>query len=258
MRSACRDFNSSRNSGERDGAIAADRRDPAMRILRNTRALLRGDVDQIVQLVVSPGVEWPLQSTVVVLLGSGLYGLTVGLWRSPVQSVFTAIKIPLLVLLACAGNAALNGMLAQLLGSGLSLRQTTIAIVSSFAAASVVLAALSPVALFILLNTPRLDAANAVTGHSVMLLTHVLFIAYAGIAANRLLLRLLQNVSPGNAAVHVFFGWLAGNFLLGSQLAWILRPFIGSPRIPVEFLRSDPLRGNFYEAVARAVSHLLS
>ena len=55
----------------------------------------------------------------------------------------------------------------------------------------------------------------------------------------------------------VLWSWLGGNFLLGSQLAWILRPFIGSPGLAVEFLRPDPLRGNFYEAVGRAVKHLL-
>lgn len=40
------------------------------------------------------------------------------------------------------------------------------------------------------------------------------------------------------------------------QLAWTLRPFIGSPRLAVQFLRADPLRGNFYEAVLRAIEHL--
>jgi hypothetical protein len=55
----------------------------------------------------------------------------------------------------------------------------------------------------------------------------------------------------------VLFGWLAGNLFLGAQIAWNLRPFIGSPRLAIEFLRSDPLRGNFYEAVWRALRHLV-
>ena len=59
-------------------------------------------------------------------------------------------------------------------------------------------------------------------------------------------------------ATRVMLSWLAGNLLLGAQLAWVLRPFIGSPHIPVQFLRDDPLRGNFYEAVYRAVAHLIS
>ncbi len=35
----------------------------------------------------------------------------------------------------------------------------------------------------------------------------------------------------------------------GGQLAWNLRPFIGSPGLPVQFLRDEPLKGSFYEAV---------
>jgi hypothetical protein len=85
-----------------------------------------------------------------------MYGATVGLWHAPQQALYTAIKFPLLILLTTAGNAALNGMLGQLLGTGLSFRQTSAAIVLSFTVASVVLAAFSPVTLFVLANTPPL------------------------------------------------------------------------------------------------------
>ncbi len=167
-----------------------------------------------------------------------------------------AIKIPALILFTCVGNALLNGMLAQLLGSALPFRQTSTATLLSFAAASVILGAFAPVAVFVLFNTPALSAANALTGHSVMLLTHVFLIGCAGVLGNRLLLRLLNFLHPAATARRVLFGWLAGNLLLGTQLAWVLRPFIGSPKLLVQFLRPDPLRGNFYEAVGRALAHL--
>ena len=51
--------------------------------------------------------------------------------------------------------------------------------------------------------------------------------------------------------------WLAGNMFLGCQLSWIMRPFIGSPGLPVEFFRSDAFRGNFYETTLRALTNLL-
>ena len=56
----------------------------------------------------------------------------------------------------------------------------------------------------------------------------------------------------------VLFAWLAGNLLLGSQLSWILRPFIGSPGLPVEFVRPTALKGNFYETVFRSVINLFT
>jgi predicted membrane-bound spermidine synthase len=80
---------------------------------------------------------------------------------------------------------------------------------------------------------------------------HVGVIAFAGVAANLRLVQLLRRLS-GNAAVarRVLAAWLVGNLFLGSQLSWILRPFIGAPGLPVEFLRSTAFKGNFYETVA--------
>ena len=89
-----------------------------------------------------------------IIFGCALYGVTVGIWRAPLQGAYTALKFPLLIFLTCGANAVLNGMLAQLLGSGLSFRQTSLAILMSFASAALVLGALSPVALFVIWNAP--------------------------------------------------------------------------------------------------------
>lgn len=224
---------------------------------RRPNVLLRGDADEISAWLDEPGIRWGVTCVLVILIGSGLYGFTVGLWRAPLQSLYTALKFPLLIFLTCTGNALLNGMLAQLLGSGLSFRQTSLAILMSFALTGLILGALSPVSLFVLYNTPSLSSDATVLGHSITLLTHVFFIACAGIIANRRLYRLLEKMSGSRRTARaVLLSWLGGNFLLGSQLAWILRPFIGSPQLAVEFLRDDPLRGNFYEAVGRALHHL--
>ena len=77
------------------------------------KILLRGDAREISEWLEEPGVRGAAISALLVLLGSGLYGFTVGLWRAPLQSVYTAIKFPLLIFLTCAGNALLNGMLAS-------------------------------------------------------------------------------------------------------------------------------------------------
>jgi hypothetical protein len=195
---------------------------------------------------------------IVIIVGAGLYGFTIGIWRAPMQSLYTAIKFPLLILLTCAGNGLVNGMLAQVLGSGLSFKQTTLAILMSFAIFSVILGGFSPVTLFIWYNAPPLGSVNATAGYSLILLTHVFLIAFAGVMANRRLLDLLRKFSGHvRTARAVFFSWLAGNLFLGAQLAWNLRPFIGHPTIAVQFFRDDPLRGNFYEAVWAAFRNLL-
>ena len=70
----------------------------------------------------------------------------------------------------------------------MTFKQTALAILMSFAVASVILGGFSPITLFILYHAPPLESANAIVGHSVMLLTHVFGIAFAGVMANRRLL----------------------------------------------------------------------
>ena len=217
--------------------------------------LLGGRAQRLAQGLSERGATWPLLGVVTILLGTGFYGFTVGWWHAPRQALFTAIKLPLLVFLTCGANAALNGMLAQVLGLELSFRQTTQTILLSFALAALILAAFSPIILFLLWNTPPLSEQS--TAYNVLLTTHVVVIAFAGVVANLRLLRLLEELSAHpRTARAILFCWLAGNLFLGSQLAWVLRPFVGSPGLPIEFLRKDPLRGNFFEAVAHAVRHL--
>lgn len=228
-------------------------------MIRQFRSLLRGDTEGLLEWMDGQGVRWLVACGVVTAVGCGAYGTTIGLWRDGTQSIFTAIKFPLLVFLTCGGNALLNGALGLVLGSGLGFRQTTAAILMSFAVAALVLAAFAPLMLFLLWNTPPLVDGNSKVGHSVTLLAHVVVIAFAGFVGNRCLYSLLKSVCPSRAAARVvLLGWLAGNLLLGSQLSWVLRPFIGSPNLPVQFLRDDPMRGNFFEAVARAVQLLTS
>lgn len=192
------------------------------------------------------------------MAGCGLYGVSVGLWRSPLQSVYTGLKFPLLIFLTCAGNGLLNGLLGQLMGTGLSFRQTAMVILLSFTLAAMILGACAPLAFFVLLSAPALESAQSGTGHSVILLFHVFVIAYAGVVANHRLLQLLEHLSASRrAALSTLFAWLAGNLLLGAQLSWILRPFIGTPGLPVELLRDHPLRGNFFEAVRSAIVNLM-
>ena len=225
---------------------------------RRLLILCRGDAVKIAPWLEERDARWLWICVATIVLGCGVYGGVVGLWRAPLQAAFTAIKMPLLIFLTCGANALLNGMLAQVLGSGLGFRQSSLVILMSFTIAALVLAALSPVALFILANAPPLSSVGRGTGHSVTLLTDVLFIAYAGVVANRRLLRLLIHLCPTPAtAARIFWSWLAGNLFLGAQLSWILRPFIGSPGLAVQFLRDDALRGNFYESVFRAARHLL-
>jgi hypothetical protein len=191
----------------------------------------------------------------VIVLGAGAFGATVGVWRAPAQAAFTALKLPLIILLTTAANGLLNGMLAPLLGLNLRFRESLLAILMSHTVAAAILGSLSPVMLFIAWNAPPLEVTGvrANLGFEIVQLFNVVIVAFAGVVANVRLLQLLRHFSTGPfAALRVLFAWLAGNLFLGAQLAWILRPFIGAPSLPVEFLRPNAFQGNFYETVFRS------
>src|SRR5437016_4593180 len=95
-----------------------------------------------------------------ILAGSGLYGAVMGCWRDAWQALYTAIKIPLVILLTTVGNGLLNGMLAPLLGLNVSFRQSALLVLISFAVTALILGALSPVAWFVVWNTPPLTEAT--------------------------------------------------------------------------------------------------
>ena len=196
----------------------------------------------------------------VIILGAGCYGAAMGWWRDPQQALFVAIKFPLIILLTALGNALINGMFAPLLGLNIPFRQSFSAVVMSFAITSAILGAFSPLIAFMTWNAPPMSP-QAVTGppYSLIKLVHVAVIAFAGIVGNARLFQLLAQLGGNkNVARRVLFAWLAGNLFLGSQLCWILRPFIGTPNLPVEFLRATALRGNFYENVFHSLLQLFN
>jgi hypothetical protein len=228
---------------------------------RQLPVLLRGEVEPINRWIERWSANRLLFYVGVIILGSASFGAAMGSWRAPEQALYCAIKLPLVVLLTTVGNGLLNGLLAPLLGLNLRFRQSLLSVLMSFALCSVVLGSFSPVVWFLGWNAPAQTESvdHGLAAHRTLLLTEVAAIALAGLAANTRLLQLLHRLS-GSAVVarRIFFSWLAGNLLLGGQISWILRPFTGSPNLPVEFLRSNALHGNFFEALFQVLKSWFS
>jgi len=53
----------------------------------------------------------------------------------------------------------------------------------------------------------------------------------------------------------IFQVWVLIYGLVGAQMGWLLRPFVGNPNMPFEWLRSR--QGNFFQAVVTHAQHLL-
>lgn len=222
--------------------------------------LLRGEAAALATWTADWRVTNFSRDLTLIVIGAGAFGAALGCWRDPWQALFAGIKLPLIMLLTAAGNALLNGMLAPLLGLRIHFRQSFLAIIASFALASAILGAFSPLAAFVIWNAPPLsEGANNSATHAGILLLLVGVIAFAGITANLRLLQLLRALAgESGTAWRVLLAWLAGNLFLGSQLSWVLRPFIGNPAMPVQFLRPDAFHGNFYETVFRSSLQLFN
>lgn len=198
-------------------------------------------------------------SIIAIVFGAGIYGAAMGCWSSGLQALYTGIKLPLVILLTTAGNGLLNGMLAPLLGLNIGFRQSFVIVLVSFAIASLILGALAPVALFLVWNTPPLSAVTRLISpeYNFLQLTLAVFIAVAGTMANVQLLPLLREWSRNrNIARNVLFAWLACNLFLGSQICWVLRPFIWEPGT-VKFIGAEYLHGSFFETVFEAMRRLI-
>lgn len=205
-----------------------------------------------------PNLVWVC--VVAMAVGAGAYGGAMGCWRDPWQALYTGFKLPLVFLLTTLGNGLLNGMLAPLLGFNVTFRQSLTIVLLTFATASVILGALSPVALFVVWNTPPLSAATELSSpeYGLMQLTLAVLIACAGLAGNVHVLPLLKQwTRSATTARKVLVAWLAGNLFLGSQIAWVLRPFLWDPAGPTRFIGREYFRGSFYETLFEAGRRLV-
>ncbi|MCX6857376.1 MAG: hypothetical protein NTV80_21000 [Verrucomicrobia bacterium] len=224
---------------------------PQAAILPKLKTLARGEPSLLAAWLREPvTLESVTPLILAIIAGCAAYGFGLGLWRAPLQGVYVAIKMPLLIFFTLLVNGMINGMLGQLLGSGMSFRQTLMACLMSFAIFGLIVGSLSPIIIAMVMDSPRPGQAGASDWYRLFLLFNTAIIAFAGIVANHKLLRLIQSFS-GSTAIgwRTLISWLAGNLFVGAQLSYNLRPFFGNPELPVQFLRDDPFDGNFYEAV---------
>ena len=218
--------------------------------LRELPQLCQGRADVLHRWLEEPAGPRLAACAAALVLGGGAYGCTLGLWRSPAMGGYVAVKLPLLILATLLTNGLINGMMAQLLGSGLRFRQTMLAMLMSFACFSLITGALSPVALLLVMGAPGPGEAGAADAYRTILLVQVVIVAFAGVTAHRRFYPVLRAASQNaGAAPRVFAAWLAGNLFVGAQLSWNLRPFFGEPGKAVEFLRPDWNRSTFYESL---------
>jgi len=186
----------------------------------------------------------------VILVCGSIYGASLGAWHDTRLAFYSAIKVPLLLLATAALTALFNWIIAAMIGLPLKFGETFEMSLLPLAVASIILASCAPVIFFFDLSLPP-PMPSARTLHNLLYLTHTALVAGAGVTGMTFLQRRLLEVCNGDARLsrRVHAAWIVAFAFVGGEVAWILRPFIGSVYLPVVFLRSDALHGNVYEFI---------
>ncbi|MEM7316020.1 MAG: hypothetical protein AAF497_23025 [Planctomycetota bacterium] len=172
---------------------------------------------------------------VLVFLFAGIYGAAMGSYecRSAerlVHVAFVATKAPLLLLATFAISLPSFYVINSLFGLQRDFPIVLRAILATQAGVAIILASLAPVTLFWYASTTDYGSA-------------VLFNAFVFGAASLLGQRLMRSfyrrlIERDARHATMLWIWIAVYALVGVQMGWIMRPFIGSVDEPVQFFRS--------------------
>ncbi len=180
-----------------------------------------------------------------------VYGLILGAYHSWYQALISALKLPALYLLTLIICFPTLYFFNVMFGSKHNFEQYLCLLMTAMGVISVLLFGFAPVALFFLLSTKN---------YQFFLLLNVVILGITGGLGIQFFYQGMQRLTQGDREGReirdrILLAWLGLYGFVGSQLAWTLRPFFGSPGKPFELFRE--LESNFYVAVWQALKTLL-
>jgi hypothetical protein len=247
--------------------------------------ILRGELTQVSSLR-RGGIEIsPLRLSVIIIVLGMVYGICMGTFalfrvKEPHawQIIASMVKVPLLFYLTLLVTLPSLYVFNALVGSRLTPATVVRLLVASLAVMVAVLASLGPIVAFFSVST---------TSYPFMLLFNVVIFAVSGTLGLMFLLQTLHRLSsidsqpPESRAAEsgtpqatsgaldplenrvlsghvktVFRLWVIVFALVGAQMGWVLRPFIGNPDVPFTWFRGR--ESNFFQAVLHTFQTLFS
>ena len=187
---------------------------------------------------------------IVALISAGMvYGAAMGSFDvitrlNALQMLYSAVKVPLLLGVTFVLSLPLFFVLNTLLGTRDDFAQVLRSLIVTQAVLTIILASFAPLTLFWYLSWGRYDTA---------VLFNVVMFGGASLASQVVLKRCYTPLIAANP-IHrnLVRVWLVIYAFVGIQMGWVLRPFIGTPGLPVRFL-SDETWGNAYVKVGTLV-----
>jgi hypothetical protein len=187
------------------------------------------------------------------------------------QLLATTLKVPLLFVLTLLVSFPSLYVFNALVGSRLTLGSLFRLLLASLAVTMMVLVSFGPITAFFSISTDS---------HAFMVILNAGLFAVAGVLGLMFLLQTMNRLviaeeppaggsqtGPQGAldavddrvlARHVrsvFKAWVMIFALVGAQMSWVLRPFVGDPKLRFQWFR--PRQANFFEAIWQTLQSLL-
>lgn len=194
--------------------------------------------------------KFVLQQLLVIVLFTLVYGIVMGSYNGLLQSLVTGVKIPCLILLSLIICFPALYVIQYMIGSTMSVYQMANVILSGFVVFSTITISFAPIVIFFMITSDN---------YAFLKLLHVGIFTFSGIFAIRTIIRGLtfscekKNIYP-RLGMNIFKVWIVIFAFVSSQLAWNLRPFVGSRDMPFELFRHR--EGNFYIAVIHSIGQV--
>jgi hypothetical protein len=185
-----------------------------------------------------------VNSNLAIIVFSGVYGATMGVYSGGLQVFYDAVKVPMLLLISLYITVPSYYVLSSLFGGKHSFSQMVILLLSSLTVMSIVLLALVPLNLFFILTTANVTYST----YAFLVILNVAIFALAGLFALVYLLRGFATMYPGIGWTPAFFVGSIIFMFVGTQLSWVLRPYF---HYYPQFVR--PVEKNFYIAMIELI-----
>jgi len=196
--------------------------------------------------------KFVLRQVLFIFLFTFLYGIVMGSYNSFLQSLVTGIKVPCLIFLSLLICFPALFVIQYMIGSTMTLSQMANVILSGFIVFSTITLSFAPIVIFFMITSDN---------YAFLKLLHVTIFTFSGIFAVKTIISGLsfscekKNIYP-KLGLKIFKIWIVIFAFVASQLAWNLRPFVGSRDMTFELFRVR--ESNFYVAVIHSVTHLFT
>jgi hypothetical protein len=209
--------------------------------------------DEYFEILSDPGQSktYVVKQMLFILLFSFLYGVVMGSYNGFLQSIASGIKVPCLIFISLLICFPALYVIQYMIGSTMSIFQMSNIILSGFIVFSTIALSFAPIVIFFMITSGN---------YAFLKLLHVTIFTFSGIFTIKTIINGLtfscekKNIYP-KLGLTIFKIWIVILAFVSSQLAWNLRPFVGSREMQFELFRAR--ESNFYVAVIQSMADLV-